>query len=171
MAEPIELSAVRSDAEAASDPSSAAVASTTARALSLGSALATPNALRGMNRELAAIGLLRTPAAWGGWEQRKEILAGSDDILGRYHLLDQIRSREEERWVVSDVPQWSARVDLWRSVAVSRRQDEAVAWRPRLQRSHSRSGRRPGVLPSLTLSVAPGKYCLHTQNQEILMRR
>lgn len=132
MAEPIELSAVRSDAEAASDPSSAAVASTTARALSLGSALATPDALRGMNRELAAIGLLRTPPAWGGWEQRKQILAGSDDILGRYHLLDQIRSREEERWVVSDaesgVPQWSARVDLWRSVAASRRQDEAVAW-------------------------------------------
>lgn len=132
MAEPIEFSAVRSDAEAASDSSSAAVASTAARALSLGSALATPDALRGMDRELAAIGLLRIPARWGGWEQRKQIFAGSDDVLGQYHLLDQVRSREEERWVVSDAatgaPEWSARADLWRSVATSRRQDEAVAW-------------------------------------------
>jgi hypothetical protein len=118
MAEPIELSAVRSDADAAFDSSSAAVASTAARALSLGSALSTPDAIRGMNRELAAIGLLRTPARWGGWEQRKQILASSDDILGRYHLLDEIRNREEERWVVSDAesgaPEWSARGDRWR---------------------------------------------------------
>jgi hypothetical protein len=132
MAEPIELSAVRSDAEAAFDSSSAAVASTAARALSLGSALSTPDAIRGMNRELAAIGLLRSPARWGGWEQRKQILASSDDILGRYHLLDEIRNREEERWVVSDAesgaPEWSARVDLWRSVATNGRQDAAVAW-------------------------------------------
>ena len=132
MAEPIELSAVRSDAEASFDPSPAAVASTAARALSLGSALATPDALRGLDRELAAIGLLRIPARWGGWEQRKQILASSDDVLEQYHVLDQIRSREEERWVVSDAesgaPEWSARADLWRSAATNRRQDEAVAW-------------------------------------------
>ena len=132
MAEPIESSAVRSDAEAASDSSPAAVASTAARALSLGSALATPDALRGIDRELAAIGLLRIPARWGGWEQRKQILASSDDILGRFHLLDESRNREEGRWVVSDAeagaPEWSARVDLWRSLATSGRQDEAMAW-------------------------------------------
>lgn len=68
----------------------------------------------------------------GGWEQRKQILAGSDDVLEQYHVLDQIRSREEERWVVSDAesgaPEWSARADLWRSAATNRRQDEAVAW-------------------------------------------
>jgi hypothetical protein len=132
MAEPIEFSAVRSDAEAAFDSSPAAVASTAARALSLGSALATPDALRGMDRELVAIGLLRRPTRWGGWEQRKQILASSDDILGRFHLLDEIRNREEERRVVSDAgagpPEWSARADLWRSLATSGRQDEAVAW-------------------------------------------
>jgi Alpha/beta hydrolase family len=132
MAEPIERSAVRSDAEAASDPSPAAVASTAARALSLGSALATPDALLGIGRELAAIGLPRPPGRWGGWEQRKQLLASSDDILASFHLLDEIRDREEARWVVSDaeagVPEWSARVDLWRSLTDSRRQDEAVAW-------------------------------------------
>lgn len=132
MAEPIAESAVRSDAEAASDPSPAAVATTTARALALGSALATPNALRGMNEDLAAIGLRRLPAAWGGWEQRKQILAESDDVLEHYHLLDEVRSREEARWVVTDdqagVPQWSARVDLWRAVATNGHQEDAVAW-------------------------------------------
>jgi hypothetical protein len=85
-----------------------------------------------MDRELVAIGLLRRPTRWGGWEQRKQILASSDDILGRFHLLDEIRNREEERRVVSDAgagpPEWSARADLWRSLATSGRQDEAVAW-------------------------------------------
>jgi hypothetical protein len=64
MAEPVEFSAVRSDAEAASDSSPAAVASTAARALSLGSSLATPDALRGMDRELAAIGLINYLPYW-----------------------------------------------------------------------------------------------------------
>lgn len=132
MAEPIEQGAVRSDAEAASDPSPAAVATTTARALALGSALATPNALRGIEDDLATIGLPRVPAAWGGWEQRKRILGDSDDVLERYHLLDEIRRREEALWVVTEDesgdPQWSARVDLWQSVATYHRQEDAVAW-------------------------------------------
>jgi hypothetical protein len=123
MAEPIEQSAVRSDAEAASDPSPAAVATTTARALV---------ALRAMDEDLAAIGLPGLPARWGGWEERKRILADSDDVLDRYHLLDEIQGREESLWVASGDesgdPQWSARVDLWRSVATYRRQEDAVAW-------------------------------------------
>ena len=132
MAAPIEQSAVRSDAEAASDPSPAAIATTTARALALGSALATPNALRGLDEDLAAIGLQRLPARWGGWEQRKQILADSDDVLERYHLLDEVRSREEALWTATDnlfgAPQWSARADLWRSVTADRHQADTVAW-------------------------------------------
>jgi len=132
MAEPIDQSAVRSDAEAASDPSPAAVATTAARALALGSALATPNALRGLDEDLSAVGLQRLPVRWGGWEHRKQILADSDDVLERHHLLDEVRSREEALWIATDnlfgAPQWSARVDLWRSVAADRHQEDAVAW-------------------------------------------
>ena len=58
--------------------------------------------LSGIDRELAAIGLQRYPGSMGRVEQRKQILASSDDILGRFHLLDEIRNREEGRWVVSD---------------------------------------------------------------------
>jgi hypothetical protein len=85
-----------------------------------------------MDEDLALIGLPGLPARWGGWEERKRILADSDDVLDQYHLLDEIRRREEALWVAtgdeSGDPQWSARVDLWRSVATDRRQEDAVAW-------------------------------------------
>jgi hypothetical protein len=132
MAEPIGESAVRSDAEAASDPSPAAVATTAARALALGSALATRDALRGLGHDLEAIGFRRLPAGWGGWEERQRILADSDDVLDRYHLLDEVRGREDALWIVTEdemgAPQLSARVDLWRSVAINESQEHAVAW-------------------------------------------
>jgi hypothetical protein len=93
-----------------------------------------------MDQDLSAIGLPRLPARWGGWEHRKQVLAESDDVLARYHLLDEIRNREEEFWVATgDEPadeQWSARVDLWRSVAAYRRQEDAIAWLRVLMAGH-----------------------------------
>jgi pimeloyl-ACP methyl ester carboxylesterase len=132
VAEPIDEGAVRADAEAASDPSPVGIATTAARALALGSALATPGALRGMEADLAAIGLSRLPEVWGSWAQRGEIVGESDEVLGQYGLLAEIRQREEERWIatsnVSYDLQRSARVDLWRVVAAEARQADVIAW-------------------------------------------
>lgn len=135
MPEPVDPSSVRADAEAVLDPSPAAVSATAARALALGSALATPTALIGLEQDLALIGLPNRPPRWGGWEQRFQILHGSDDVLQRYGLLEEVRSREERFWVAADdvasatqSPEWSARVDLWRAIAAEARQEDAVAW-------------------------------------------
>jgi pimeloyl-ACP methyl ester carboxylesterase len=132
VAEPIDEGAVRADAEAASDPSPVGIATTAARALALGSALATPGALRGMEVDLAAIGLSRLPSFWGGWEQRGQIVDGSDQVLDQYGLLEEIRQREEERWIATPSDAYdllrSARVDLWRVVAAEARQADAIAW-------------------------------------------
>lgn len=132
MAEPIDEGAVRADAEAASDPSPVGIATTAARALALGSALATPGALRGMEADLAAIGLSRLPAFWGGWARRGQIVDDSDGVLAQYRLLEEIRQREEEQWIAtfsdSYDQQRSARVDLWRVVAAEARQADAIAW-------------------------------------------
>jgi pimeloyl-ACP methyl ester carboxylesterase len=130
--EPIDDGAVRADAEAASDPSPIGIATTAARALALGSALATPGALRGMEADLAAIGLSRLPAIWGGWAERGQIVDGSDRVLAQYGLLEEIRQREEERWIATSSDSYdqqrSARVDLWRVVAAEARQADAIAW-------------------------------------------
>ncbi len=131
MAEPIDEGAVQADAETASDPSPVGIATTAARALALGSALATPGALRGMEADLAVIGLSRLPSFWGGWAQRGQIVDASDQVLDRYGLLEEIRQREEERWIATSSDSYdlrSARVDLWRLVAAEARQADAIAW-------------------------------------------
>lgn len=135
MADPVDPSSVRADAEAAFEPSPAAVATTAARALALGSALASPEALLGLDQDLAFIGMPRRPPRWGGWEQRFQILHGSDEVLQQYGLLEEVRSREEAIWVATNdatqdnqAPEWSARVDLWRTVAADARPEDAVAW-------------------------------------------
>jgi pimeloyl-ACP methyl ester carboxylesterase len=132
MAEPIGEGAVRADAEAASDPSPVGIATTAARALALGSALASPGALRGIETDLTAIGLSRLPATWGGWERRGQIIEDSDEVLNEYGLLEEIRQREEERWIATSSDSYdllrSERVDLWRVVAAEARQADAIAW-------------------------------------------
>ena len=132
MAEPIGEGAVRADAEAASDPSPVGIATTAARALALGSALASPGALRGMEADLAAIGLSRLPAIWGGWDRRGQIMEDSDEVLAQYGLLEEIRQREEEQWIATSSDSYdllrSERVDLWRVVAAEARQADAIAW-------------------------------------------
>jgi pimeloyl-ACP methyl ester carboxylesterase len=85
-----------------------------------------------MEADLAAVGLPALPAFWGGWEGRLEILDESDDVLDQYGLLDEIRQREEERWVATFSDSYdlqrSARVDLWRVVTEEARQADTIAW-------------------------------------------
>jgi pimeloyl-ACP methyl ester carboxylesterase len=84
-----------------------------------------------MSADLAAIGLPTLPASWGSWAQREEILDESDNVLTQYGLLEEVRGREEERWVASSSASYdlrSARVDLWRVVAAQARQVDAIAW-------------------------------------------
>lgn len=129
MADPI--SEPRADAEAAVDPSPAAVATTAARALAVGAALATPDALHGVSDDLAAIGISQLPGRWGGWAQRVQIYEASDRILRDYGILAEIREREAEGWVaeISDAaPAREQRVDLWRVVAAEASVPHAVAW-------------------------------------------
>ncbi|HYV14852.1 MAG TPA: hypothetical protein VE972_02400 [Conexibacter sp.] len=132
MAEPSHEAEPRADAEAVVEDSSSAVATTAARALALGAALATPAALHGIRDDLAAIGLAELPKPWGGWERRTEFLKRSSNVLAGFGILDAVQERERADWMFTrDVPpahDESARVALWQSVAADASRATAIAW-------------------------------------------
>jgi pimeloyl-ACP methyl ester carboxylesterase len=85
-----------------------------------------------MEADLSAIGLSALPAFWGGWARRGEIVADSDVVLDQYGLLEEIRQKEEERWIATSSDSYdlqrAERVDLWRVVSAEARQSDAIAW-------------------------------------------
>src|SRR5690242_9947188 len=111
----------RQDADAAGELSESAVMTTAARALVLGSALATPGALLGLTDDLAKMGFETLPPRWGSWEQRHERVAESDRVLAEFGLDGEVRDREVGGWTSVDldgtISRGQARVELWRRVA------------------------------------------------------
>jgi hypothetical protein len=101
MSEPIDEAGPRVDAEAAADRAPSGIKTTAARALALGLALTTPAALRGIDDDLAAIGMERRPTPWGGWKHRAEIYEDSDNVVLRYGALDEARDLEQQHWVAT----------------------------------------------------------------------
>ena len=84
----------------------------------------------------------------------------------------------------SGAPEWSARVDLWRSVATNGRQDAAVAWLRMLMADREPTAaaaaavalarwQKPREREEIAVPAAlsaPGKCCPGMLFQEILMR-
>src|SRR5437870_254044 len=127
---PFTAEEIRRDAEAAMDTSAAAIATTAARALVLGSALASPVSLQGLTTDLPTIGLTQLPSHWGGWRERLQLLDSSDDVLRRFDLLNEIQARERSDWRADDrdsSPRRPARVDLWSEVAADGSRTKALA--------------------------------------------
>lgn len=122
----------RQDADAAGESSDSAILTSAARALVLGSALATPKALLGLTDDLTKIGFGTLPPRWGSWEQRHEDIAESDRILAETGLAGEIRDREIGGWTSTDIDgtisRGPARVELWRRVAETSRVPDAIAW-------------------------------------------
>lgn len=122
----------RSDESAVVDPSGSGVASTAARALSLGAALVASPALVGLEAELAEIGLSRLPASWGGWEERVDIIDRSDRLLAQYGVLDEVKEQErpDASLMVTSAgsPERGARVDVWAQVASEPSPENSVAF-------------------------------------------
>lgn len=139
MSAPINEAGPRTDAEAAADRTPSGIRTTAARALALGLALTKPAALRGIDDDLAAIGMERRPRPWGDWKRRTEIYDDSDNVLLRYGVLDEVRDLEQQRWVATaddSEPLRSARVDLWREVAEDVSQSAVLAWLRMLMTDH-----------------------------------
>lgn len=122
------------DAEAAGRATPSATATTAARALALGAALTKPAALAGLEKDLQAIGVERTPRRWGSWEERIEAVDASDRVLARYGALDEVTEAESRGRIdptTSAEPTVSGRevrVDLWRELSVRPKRSAAIAW-------------------------------------------
>jgi pimeloyl-ACP methyl ester carboxylesterase len=120
----------RSDAGAAIEGSPSAVATTAARALSLGAALTNPDILFGLANDLEAVGVDRLPPTWGGWDERIAIIERSDAVLADYDSLVEVKEREQRggRATEGTEPERLARADLWRELSARPTAEGAVAW-------------------------------------------
>jgi hypothetical protein len=126
----------RRDAQANVDPSVAGALNTAARALVVGAALGTTDALTGMQDDVGAIGFERLPEPWDSWAERADLHDASNVILREYGRIDEIRSREASNWLGDgDQTLRPQRTDLWPRVA---RGDRAacVAWLRLLMTDH-----------------------------------
>jgi hypothetical protein len=77
-------------------------------------------ALVGIEDDLAAVGVERTPGYWGGWEERLRVLEESDHMLAERGLLAEVREREQPGSPPAveqgASPEREARLDVWREV-------------------------------------------------------
>lgn len=105
------------------------VMTTAARALVLGNALATPEALDGVTDDLPELGLERLPSVWGGWKNRIAFVDRSDAILRDAGVLDSVQERERARYRASGgTPARTAREPLWRQVTETGDPATTIAW-------------------------------------------
>ncbi|MDQ2748867.1 MAG: hypothetical protein M3Y44_04975 [Actinomycetota bacterium] len=118
----------RDDAEANVERSESGALNTSARALVVGAALGTPDALGGIEEDVGALGFEAVPDRWGDWADRQNLHDASNVVLRGYGLIDEIRRREAVPFAAAGAPELlPQRADIWPAVA---RGDRAacVAW-------------------------------------------
>lgn len=136
MSEPARGPGPRRDAEANVDLSESGVLNTAARALIVGAALNDPSILDSELESVLAVGFEALPEPWNDWRERVALFEQSDRVLGRYGLLDEVRARENRRWLADRAPTVrNARTEMWPSVA-SGDQISAIAWLRLLMTDH-----------------------------------
>ena len=122
----------RADDDAVVDPSPSGVATTAARALALGAALTSSDALFGIEEDLAEVGIERLPPYWGGWGDRQALFERSDAILAAHDVLADVRDREQPDGpiAVDDgvAPERDPRRAVWAQVASEPTPENAVAF-------------------------------------------
>jgi len=120
----------RSDPEAVTDSDPSSLLNTAARALVLGNALASPDALSGLNSEVSALGFNGLPRPWGGWEARSQAVEASSGVLARFQALGSVEDRERSGFLpTGSTPSRTARLDLWNLVSRGKpSRAEAIAW-------------------------------------------
>jgi hypothetical protein len=122
----------RADDDAVIDPSPSGVATTAARALALGAALTSSDALLGIEEDLPEVGIEQLPPYWGGWEDRQAVFERSDAILATHDVLADVRDREQpDGPIASDdgaVPERDPRRAVWAQVASEPTAENAVAF-------------------------------------------
>jgi hypothetical protein len=122
----------RADDDAVVDPSPSGVATTAARALALGAALTSSDALLGIEEDLPEVGIERLPPYWGGWEDRQALFERSDAILAEHDVLADVRNREQPDGPIAvddgAVPERDPRRLVWAQVASEPTPENAVAF-------------------------------------------
>ena len=122
----------RADDDAVVDPSPSGVATTAARALALGAALTSSDALLGIEEDLPEVGIEQLPPYWGGWEDRQALFERSDAILATHDVLADVRDREQPDGPIAiddgAVPERDPRRAIWAQVASEPTAENAVAF-------------------------------------------
>lgn len=162
----------REDAQAVLDTDDSARYSTAARALILGNALASPDALLGIRDDVSKVGLTALPSYWGSWEDRQEAVSRSDSILRQFGVLEDVEERERSGYRSSrspiQAPTRESLVPAWERLVESGSVPDAIAWLRLLMTDEEPVAataaavalaswrKRRGVEVPMPLAVAPG---------------
>ncbi len=122
----------RDDADAVLGSDDSARFTTAARALILGNALSASPALSGLESDIGALGFSAVPRYWGGWDQRQEAVARSDDVLRQFGVLEEVQAQEVGQVLPAlrgeATPRREARLPLWRRLAAEPSVSDSIAW-------------------------------------------